>query len=53
MNATHWVILMLSTVAVQYAVAAGAYQFAGRPGMALAFIGYLLANIGLVWDALR
>lgn len=25
----------------------------GRPGMALAFAGYALANIGLIWDLWR
>ena len=29
------------------------YQFfLNRPGMALAFFGYVLANAGLIWDAL-
>jgi len=53
MTPTHYVILMLTTVAIQYAVAAGAYQFSGRPGMAIAFVGYLIANIGLILDALQ
>lgn len=35
MSATSWVILMLTIVAIQYGVAAGAYQFSGRPGMAI------------------
>lgn len=29
------------------------YQFIlNRPGMALAFFGYVLANAGLIWDAI-
>ena len=29
------------------------YQFIlNRPGMALAFLGYVIANAGLIWDAL-
>ena len=29
------------------------YQFIlNRPGMALTFFGYVLANAGLIWDAL-
>lgn len=53
MTPTGYVILMLTTVAIQYGVAAGAYQFSGRPGMALCFVGYIIANLGLIWDALR
>jgi hypothetical protein len=43
---------MLLTAAVIYAIATGAYWFAHRPGMALAFFGYAIANIGFIWDAL-
>ena len=53
MTATHWVALMLVAVSVIYAATAGGYLFAGRPGMALAFVGYVLANIGFIWDALK
>ena len=48
-----WVVLLLAVVAAIYAATAFAYLFAGRPGMAVAFIGYVVANIGLVYDALR
>ena len=53
MNAVTLVCLMLAVVSVIYAVTAGGYFFASRPGMALAFIGYVIANLGLIWDALR
>lgn len=52
MTAVHWVMIMLAVTATIYTVTAGAYWFAGRPGMALAFIGYVVGNIGFVWDAL-
>lgn len=52
MNPALWVVLMLAIVSVVYGVTASAYQFGGRPGMALAFSGYVIANIGLIWDAL-
>ena len=30
------------------------YQFIlNRPGMALAFLGYVIANAGLIWDAIQ
>lgn len=51
MTAAGWVILMLVSVTLHYGVAALAYNFSGRPGMALAFVGYVIANLGLIWDA--
>lgn len=48
-----WVVLPLSVTSVIYALLAAGYWFVqGRPGMTLAFIGYVIANLGLVWDAL-
>lgn len=52
MTPSSWVALMLGVTAAIYAVTAGAYQFAGRPGMMLAFVGYAVANIGFIWDAI-
>lgn len=52
MTAHHWPIAMLATTALIYAVTAVAYHFTLRPGMVLVFIGYALANLGLIWDAL-
>ena len=52
MTAVHWVCLGLVASSTIYAITSGAYFFAGRPGMALAFVGYVLANCGLVWDAI-
>ena len=48
-----WVVLMLTVVAVIYGLTAFGYFFAARPGMGLAFVGYVIANIGLIWDALK
>lgn len=48
-----WVVLPLALAAVPYAVLVGGYYFIQhRPGMALAFAGYVIANAGLIWDAL-
>lgn len=48
-----WVIIPLSVTSCIYAVLAAGYLFAQhRPGMALAFVGYTLANLGLIYDAL-
>ena len=47
------VILPLAVAAVLYAVQAVGYQAVlNRPGMALAFLGYVLANVGILWDVL-
>ena len=53
MNGTYLVVLMLGLVSALYAASVAGYLFAGRPGMALTFAGYVIANIGLIWDALR
>ena len=52
MTPAYWVVLMLALVTTIYVGAAIAYQFAARPGMAIAFAGYVVANLGLIWDAL-
>jgi len=46
------VVAMLIAVSVLYAGAVGGYLTVKRPGMALCFVGYVIANIGLIWDAL-
>lgn len=53
MNPTIWVVSMLTLVSVIYLVAAGGYLHLSRPGMCLAFVGYVIANAGLVWDAIQ
>ncbi|MCR4302272.1 MAG: hypothetical protein NUV51_11715 [Sulfuricaulis sp.] len=47
-----WVVAMLVTVSTIYLGAAVAYHYALRPGMALAFVGYVIANLGLIIDAI-
>lgn len=53
MTPAQWVVVMLVSVSVIYGVTAVAYQFSARPGMAITFAGYLIANIGLIWDAIQ
>ena len=53
MSPYHWVALMLVTVSLIYGGAAVGYLYGARPGMALAFVGYVVANIGLIWDAIQ
>lgn len=53
MTAQNWLVGMLATTAVIYAATALAYHFSLRPGMTLVFIGYALANLGLIWDAVQ
>lgn len=50
MTPTAWVAFMLVTVSVVYGGAAFAYYLGARPGMALTFVGYVVANVGLIWD---
>lgn len=52
MTPAQWVSIALFTTAVIYAVTATAYQIGARPGMALTFAGYTVAQLGLIWDAL-
>lgn len=54
MNATFlFTVLPLAIAAGVYALQAFGYQvFLNRPGMALAFFGYVLANVGMLWDVL-
>ena len=53
MNPYLWVVTPLLIATLLYAVLAGGYYFAlGRPGMCLGFVGYVIANAGLIWDAL-
>ena len=49
-----WLVsLMLGTSAVIYLVTAGGYLSLRRPGMCVAFLGYVLANAGIIWDAIQ
>ena len=53
MNVLLWVVLPLSIATGLYAVLAAGYFFAlGRPGMALGFVGYCIANAGFILDAM-
>ena len=47
-----WLITMLATTALIYTGTSIAYYFSLRPGMVIVFIGYAIANIGLIIDAL-
>ena len=53
MTPTFWVVSMLSVVSAVYLMASGGYLYLGRPGMFLAFVGYVVANGGLIWDAIQ
>ena len=45
-------VLPLALGLLVYCFQVFGYQFIlNRPGMALAFFGYVLANAGLIWDA--
>jgi len=46
-------VFPLGLALVIYVAQAFGYQILlNRPGMALAFLGYVIANAGLIWDAI-
>ena len=48
-----WLLLApLIAGTVLYALQAAGYVIMDRPGMCLAFIGYAIANVGLIYDAI-
>ena len=51
MNPVHWIMSTLAAVSIIYGLNAVGYYFNGRPGMMLTFVGYVIANVGLIWDA--
>lgn len=53
MTPIHWVVLSLCAAGLVYIATAVGYHFIQRPGMVVAFIGYVIANCGLIWDAIR
>lgn len=53
MTPTAWLVSMLAATALIYSGTAFAYLWASRPGMMLVFIGYVIANVGLIWDAVQ
>jgi len=51
MNPKLWIALFLGLSSMLCLGAAIAYFYAGRPGMAVAFLCYSTANASLIWDA--
>lgn len=47
-----WLVTPLALATALYAAQAVGYHFAHRPGMVVAFIGYAIANAGLIYDAI-
>ncbi len=45
-----WLIGLVTLIYLGVAVG---YVMDGRHGMAFAFVGYALANLGLIWDTVR
>ncbi len=44
-----WMEWCALTVGVVYAAVAAGYVHGGQTGLGLAYLGYALANVGLVW----
>ncbi|MBT9176626.1 MAG: hypothetical protein DDT20_00946 [Firmicutes bacterium] len=51
MTFAHWLALLFGISTVLYVAAAVAYWYGLRPGMTVTFVGYTLANLGLIWVA--
>ena len=51
MTFAHWIALLFGIGGLLYIAAAVAYYIGARPGIAVAFVGYAVANIGMVYDA--
>lgn len=47
-NSAYWVALLLGVTALIYLGTSVGYVALKRPGMALAFFGYVLGNIGFI-----
>ena len=41
---------LLAIVSLIYLGVAVSYFANGRPGMGLCFVGYVVANVGIIWD---
>ncbi len=44
---------LIATIGVVYLVVAISLWFEGKPGLAVAFLGYALGNVGLFMEASR
>jgi len=42
---------LIGVVGVIYLATAAFFLTEGKPGMALTFIGYAIANVGLIWGS--
>lgn len=43
-------VFLLATTAILYTGALAGYWWSSRPGMAIAFLGYVIGNIGFIVD---
>lgn len=53
MSPSQMVLLTLAIPAICYIGSVAGYLSVDRPGMAVAFAGYAVANVGFAWDLLR
>ena len=51
MTSQFWITFFLGASVILCTGASMAYLLNNRPGMALAFFSYALANIGIIWDS--
>lgn len=52
MTSIGFVVFVLGLGMLLYALASVGYFFSARPWMGVAFIGYVIGNLGLIGDAL-
>lgn len=50
MNFQQWIALLFGIGGLLYIGASVAYYIGARPGMTVAFLGYAVANLGLIYD---
>ncbi len=53
MQTMNWMFWLLLVVSILYTATGIAYVFSGRGAMCLVFVGYTIANVGLMIDALK
>jgi hypothetical protein len=41
---------LIAAVTAIYAFTAASFLLEGRPGMFVVFLGYAVANLGIIWD---
>lgn len=49
----NWLLWLLVIVSILYGFTGIVYAFNGRAAMGVVFLGYIIANVGLIYDVLK